>query len=404
MLYLALHNPVDNIDPLTGCFSRPQLSKLLSRYHEKQLPYTLVLFSVNISNDQHISGFPENTMGLLRSVSDFLKSFFSEDAVVYMDSTEFVVVGRRSVDLSTLSRAREDFASTFGASTHTIAPELNIAVLHSEAKTSTDYMLMTLDYLFRHMQSEGQTDIFVADESFHRKCFENTMLAANIDELLTAEHAKLFLINNYSPSGSVSGVNAFLFVAVDGVGDIVVEHILQNADELGLGWRYFSLLLEKLSEHMLCFDDGTFAEIAIPTSICLSHKAAEIIDSLVRKAGLDPARLVLSMKEESVIYSHLAVKENICQAAEMGYALRVTNFASGITNVAFLIGMPVDEIELNVSTASAPLQGGDQSKMFKAVIGLLKGLNKIVICSGVTDPCQAKTLFGYGADLIEYKA
>ena len=400
ILHLTLQNPVDRVDPFTGCFSRALLPKLLSRYKEKGISYTLLLFSVSLPNKQNLSGMSESSAIMLRSVAAFLKERFGRDIVVYMDSMQFTVICQRSVDPQEIRRARESFAERFGKAAHTAPPELSIAVLRSEERSDEDTMLMTLDYLFKRLLGERQESVLVADADFRRECYEDTVLTSSISSLLSAENTALMLNKLYDKTGHIAAYKALLAIDAEGIGKIYGDRLFQKADEAGLGWKYFSLLLNKLAEKRALLDDSLPAEIAIPTSICLTPNAADKINSLVTTAGLNPELLVLSMKEKNVIDSQEIVCENIRQTAERGYALRVTEFASDITNIALFISMPVGEIELSVNSSSIPSAGG-QDRMLKAVIGLLKGLNKRVICSGVSDSRQAEILFGYGADLIE---
>ena len=403
ILHLTVQNPVDRIDPFTGCFSRTQLPKLIWRYHEKQATYTLLLFSISFFDRLLSPGISESSAVLLRHAAAFLRERFSGDAVVYMDSMQFTVVCQRSVSPQEIRRAREDFAERFGKAAHTSPPELSIAVLRSEERADADAMLMTLDYLLKRLLSEKQEGVLVADAEFRRECYEDTVLTATISSLLSEENSSLMLTNLYDRSGAVSGYRALLAVQAEDIGQIYGDRLFQKADEAGLGWKYFSLLLEKLSNHAYKFSPERRVEISIPTSLCLTPDAAEKIDVMVALSGLRRDVLVLSMKEKNVIDSQEIVRVNIRETAKLGYALRVTDFASDITNIAMLISMSVGEIEINIGISSIPGVGG-QDKMLKAIIGMLKGLNKRVICSGVSDTSQAEILFGYGADLIEHKA
>lgn len=402
VIHLTLQNPVDRVEASTGCFNRTQLTKLLRRYHERHSAYTLLLFYVDVGDELKTPETPENFEFQLRRAGEFLQNTFPNDAVISMDFAEFTVVCQRAVDPPELRRARERFSVELGAQGHVSPPEISVAVLPSEERADTDTALMMLDYLFRRLKNEKQSGVLVADEEFRRECYEDTVLSATIEALLTCERSSLLLTQLYDKGGRISGQRATLAAASESIGQVCGNRLIQKADEAGLGWKYFSLLLKKLSEHSAELNGDCRAVIPVPASVCLTRFAAQRIEELTSAVGLRKEQLVLSMNERDFANAQASMQENVRDTAELGYTLRLTDFASGFTNMPLFIGMPVDEVELD---AGAILSGGGgKTKMLEAVIGLLKGLEKRVICSGVSNEREAEMLFEYGADLIEFKA
>lgn len=398
VLYLTIQNHADQADPLTGCFSRVQLSKLINYYHKMRISYTLLLFNASFLDRLLISEDLENSTAFISSVSALLREHFPKEILIYDDDMQFVAICRRNVDMQELNSVRKGFSKLLENAAHT-ETELGIAMLESNESEDDDAILVMLDDLRKRLSAEKPEGILIADDDFRRKCHEDTALTAEIADLLCEERSGIMLRELYDRSGACRGYKAYLVLNSEELGSIYGSNLMKKVDEAGLSIKYLSLLLSRISERLPELPEDCKVEIRVPSMLCFADGAAKVLDEMVINAGISRSRIVLSVKEKNIISTHETVRENLFKSAQLGYTMRVTDFVSGSTNMAMFIRLPVDEIELDVSSDSR-----EQDKMYKAVIGLLKGLDKRVICSGVPDEAHAEAFFEYGADLIAKNA
>lgn len=204
------------------------------------------------------------------------------------------------------------------------------------------------------------------------------------------------------PSGDVRGYEALLrwdhphygLISPDRFGDVLVaekiglriqEHVLELA---------LAALRDRGNEMPSLSVNFTSAQLAGP-------KSAVRVLSRLAYYGIRPASLCVEVTEgvmldraADTIFATLQTLHNA------GVRIALDDFGTGYASLVHLRDMPVDSIKIDCSfIAGIEEKGGGTSAIVRAIVGLGRGLGKIVIAEGIENEAQARWLTELGCHL-----
>ncbi len=121
------------------------------------------------------------------------------------------------------------------------------------------------------------------------------------------------------------------------------------------------------------------------------------LDSLIRRAGVDPADVWLEVTERSHAGDDVAVVTHDLRAGGVHFAL--DDFGSSYSNLAYLKQFPAECLKIDRSFIDGVADEGTDRSIVIAILAMAKSLNLEVIAEGIERPEQRDALIGLGCRL-----
>ena len=173
----------------------------------------------------------------------------------------------------------------------------------------------------------------------------------------------------------------------DRIGLLVQEHML----ELALGW------LGEQREPI-----GTLGVNVTAAQLVGSRAAQHVLDRLAHH-GVPPWALCIEVTEGALLErSAEAVLATLQTLHDAGICIALDRFGTGLASLTHLRRMPVDRIKIDSSfIAGIDQPGGKTLAVVSAIIGLARGLGKVLVAEGVETEAQARRLTELGCQLAQ---
>ncbi len=169
------------------------------------------------------------------------------------------------------------------------------------------------------------------------------------------------------------------------IGARIQDHVL----DLAMRW-----LRDRPDEIRMLSVNFTSAQLAGPRA------ARQVLDRLAHY-GVPPSSLCIEVTER-VMLDRAAdtILETLRTLHRAGIQIALDDFGTGFASLVHLRDMPVDRIKIDRSfVAGLDEAGGGTLAIVRAIIGLGRGLGKIVVAEGIETPEQAERLAALGCHL-----
>ncbi|MEI5664703.1 EAL domain-containing protein [Bosea sp. CCNWLW174] len=131
----------------------------------------------------------------------------------------------------------------------------------------------------------------------------------------------------------------------------------------------------------------------------LHRDMAEIVDRVIRKAGVEPAWLTLEITESMFLNDSPGVLAAMHQLRDLGVGLSVDDFGTGYSNLRLLEVFPVTEIKIDRSFVAELAASHSKMVIVRAIIDLGRALGTAVVAEGVETEAQRALLAGMGCPI-----
>ncbi|HXY54217.1 MAG TPA: EAL domain-containing protein [Nitrospirota bacterium] len=125
----------------------------------------------------------------------------------------------------------------------------------------------------------------------------------------------------------------------------------------------------------------------------LHHKyLVEMVETTIKEAGVDPARLTLEVTEGIVMHD-LDYSSNVLrQLKSLGVSISVDDFGTGYSSLSYLKRLPIDNVKIDMSFVQDITSDPDAASIVMAITSLARNLNLKTIAEGVETEEQWKIL------------
>ncbi len=126
----------------------------------------------------------------------------------------------------------------------------------------------------------------------------------------------------------------------------------------------------------------------------------KVAESL-RACGVEASWLTLEITESSVMAHETRTIGVLDQLAGLGVRLSIDDFGTGYSSLAYLQRLPVNEVKIDKSFASALNLDAGAHAIVRSVIDLARNLDLLVVAEGVEDQRTFEALRRLGADVAQ---
>lgn len=128
----------------------------------------------------------------------------------------------------------------------------------------------------------------------------------------------------------------------------------------------------------------------------LHRDMADIVDRVIRQAGIEPSWLTLEITESMFLNDTPGVLEAFRRLRDLGVGLSVDDFGTGYSNLRLLELFPVTEIKIDRSFVAELAASHSKMVIVRAIIDLGRALGKAVVAEGIETETQRSLLASMG--------
>jgi diguanylate cyclase (GGDEF)-like protein len=385
-------------DFLTGLPNRMLLNDrvgqavALAKRHVKKVA---VLF-LDLDGFKHINDSLGHPTGdkLLQSVAKRLvECIRGSDSVSRQGGDEFVIL---LLDLEhaenaaiTARRMLESIAQPHSIDHHDLHVTASIGVsVYPDDGLDADTLIKNADTAMYQAKENGRRSFQFFKPAMNVRAVERQFIEEGLRRALERQEFAL----HYQPkinliTGAITGAEALIRWTHPTRGPIPPVDFIPVAEDCGLILPIGAWVLREACEQARAWTDEGLPvrNIAVNVS-AMEFRDKNFLDGLfaiLAETGLDPGSLELEMTE-SVLMKQAASTATMLQTfRKRGIRVAVDDFGTGYSSLSYLQKFPVDAVKIDQSFVRQISNGGDNTTIVKAVIGMARGLKLRVIAEGV---------------------
>lgn len=173
---------------------------------------------------------------------------------------------------------------------------------------------------------------------------------------------------------------------------VFTEGLLEQPLVDGLDdWLLFSACEHMQHWHKQGVKDYLVA-LEISAQQFMDFNLPETLEHCLDMEGVDAGRLVLEIKEQTVLVNAHQAMDYLARLKQLGVAITLCNFGHGQTHLSLLKELPVDYIKLSPALIENIEHSEADRAIVRGIVAIADGLGKSVIAQGVEDIGQLNVL------------
>lgn len=206
-------------------------------------------------------------------------------------------------------------------------------------------------------------------------------------------------------SGRLVGTEALLRWSEPDLGEIAAEHFIPLAEEAGLMVRLGEWVLSEACAQAKSWDKAGLPPLRMAVNISPRQLQGPEFGRLVRQVlattGLPPERLDLELSEASLLALVEPGLAALRGLRSLGVAVTVDDFATGLSALARLQGLPVDRLKIDRSFVhDLPADAADV-RIIHIIVATARAMRLQVTAEGVETEAQLRLIRSEQCDLAQ---
>ena len=403
--YRALH------DDLTGLPNRVLLRDRVKVALDRRpsVGNLLAVLFIDVDDFKTVNDSLGHAVGdeLLRQAAERLQAWCrKEDTPGRLGGDEFAVLiesaatAQEVIQIS--ERIRNAFRAPFvvGRRRLTVAASVGVALSDTPDPLTPDDLLRNADAAMYVAKSRGKNRVEVFEPSMHLHAFDRLELKEDLVWAVARQELRL----HYQPlvelaSGRVSGYEALVRWQHPTRGLLPPMSFIPLAEETtlidGIGWWALETAIRQLREWRR---DGRDLTVAVNLSARQLDTAEIVVDvgSLLRSAGVAPARLTIELTESAVVGPDARLRLEALRA--LGIRIAADDFGTGVASYASLQQLPFTAVKIDKSLIDGLAMPGRAATQVRSIIEMAHDSDLVVVAEGIEHQDQATILAELGCD------
>ncbi len=392
MLHLAEHDALTDLPNRLLLNDRLARSIALSRRYGRRLA---VLF-LDCDRFKHINDTLGHAIGdqVLRSISKRLTTCVREsDTVSRHGGDEFLILLSEVDQPEDAGLIAEKIVSSI-AEPHSIAGhELTLTAsvgiaLYPEDGQDTQSLIMRADTAMYHAKNTGRNRVGFYSPEMEAPAIKRSSIESELRSALDKHELELF----YQPtidldSGAISGAEALMRWRHPDRGLVSPDQFIPAAESSGLIIPMGRWALREACRQAKAWQDAGLPAIPIAVNVsALQFRTAGFLEDLLRflhESRLPSQYLELELTESALMVDIASTTPLLEVLKQKGLILKVDDFGTGPSSLAYLQRCPVDVLKIDQSFVADIEPASADAPLVRAVIAMGKSLGCRIVAEGV---------------------
>lgn len=402
--YLAEH------DSLTGLVNRTVLREHLTtclshRVRSRGKPASLAVMYIDLDgfklvNDQH--GHAAGDAILVEAARRMRAIIRKGDLVARLGGDEFAIVQLSSNQPAAndklaqrlLSALARPYKLAEGLQITSVTASIGVAFCPGDAD-HIDGLLAAADSALYRAKRAGRNRAALFRPEMERERKERRSIELDLGKAI--ERNELSVV--YQPLAEAQGTKTIGYEALlrwhhPQRGMVPPDIFIPVAEARGSILQIGEWVLERACAEAVSWDDLLFVAVNVsPVQVQRGADFAAMVERILVRTGLAPARLELEVTEGVLIREAEAILEALGRLRDLGVRIALDDFGTGYSSLATLQAFPFDKIKVDRRFVAGLGGGSSQdTAIVRAVLGLARGLGLPVVAEGVETTSQLDAL------------
>jgi diguanylate cyclase (GGDEF)-like protein/PAS domain S-box-containing protein len=403
-------------DPLTGLPNRvlfvDRLEHALARLGRQESLAAILFLDldhfklVNDSLGHHVGD------DLLTAASPRLRQALrSSDTVARFGGDEFGIlledIASERDAIETAERIAAIFARPFvlSGSEHFVTTSIGIAL--ARGGEQADELIRDADAAMYRAKDRGRARYEVFDEGMRGRAIERLRVENDLRRAiergeLRLEYQPVVSLRNFE----IVGVEALLRWRHPERGEVPPSEFIPIAEENGLIEPIGRWVLEHACRQAAHWYRARPDAAPLTMSVNLSaiqvrRSLPDVVRSVLRSTGLDPACLCLEITETVMVRDAEGLGEVLQALKALGVRLVLDDFGTGYSSLSYLTRLPLDVLKVDRSFVDGLGSESRDTAITEAIIAMSRALSLDVVAEGVETPEHVRELSRLGCGLAQ---
>jgi diguanylate cyclase (GGDEF)-like protein/PAS domain S-box-containing protein len=267
---------------------------------------------------------------------------------------------------------------------------------------SAEELLRDADAAMYIAKGRGKNRVVVFEPGMHRAALTRLSLKGDLERALARHEFRLA----YQPivdlgSNEITGAEALLRWQPPSRRSVLPSEFIPLAEETGLIIPLGTWVIEEACrEARRWHDEGFGAGLSVNVNVS-GRQVAEpdfpgVVEDALRRAALEPDRLVLEFTENILIDDHHC-EATLAELKALGVRLAIDDFGTGFSSLGYLRRFPIDVLKIDGSFVANLSAGHDQRELVRAIVRLGETLHLETVAEGIETGHQAVEMRAMGA-------
>ncbi len=406
-------------DPLTGLPNRvlfvDRLEHAIARLDRRGSSSLCAILFLDLDRFKLVNDSLGHHVGdeLLAAAAPRLKQALrASDTVARFGGDEFGIlledIASERDAIETAERIAAIFARPFvlSGSEHFVTTSVGIAIARGGERA--DELIRDADAAMYRAKDRGRARYEVFDEgmrsrSIERLRVENDLRRALERDELRLEYQPVVSLKNFS----IVGVEALLRWRHPKRGEISPAEFIPIAEENGLIEPIGRWVLEQAcrqgAEWYRARPDSAPLTISVNLSAVQVTRRSlpEVVASVLRASGLDPACLSLEITETVMVRDADGLGEMLQALKALGVRLVLDDFGTGYSSLSYLTRLPLDMLKVDRSFVDGLGSESRDTAITETIIAMSRALSLDVVAEGVETAEHVRELSRLGCGLAQ---
>lgn len=410
MLYLAMQNPDELLDTVTGMANEKAFILQLKNMIEKREKKAII--TIYIRHYHHITsivGF-ENSNRILADVGAYLVKLCGKFHVFHNTEDTFtILLNSNEEGVRIEEQIQNRFLKGWGVQKNSVMLDMAMIIQHypQDFSTISEYRSMW-EYLLERAKKAGNQMVFETNQQFLEKYHHRNKVELAMERAIREKSFGVYYQPIYSlKEKRIVSLEALVRLKDEELGFISPEEFIPIAEKNGTIHQIGEQVLEEccrfLAKHVLSNESLGIEGIHVNVSAvqCLRQNLKESILPILEKYHIPTSMVSLEITEGTAIRASELMQRHMRELGKSGISFALDDYGSGNANCSYLIRFPFQEIKIDKEMVWAYFENKSARIVLQNEISTMKQLGLPVIVEGVENRVQSEEMERLGVDYIQ---
>lgn len=410
MIYLAMQNPSEMLDPVTNIGNESAfIEQMKNMFHHRTETVILTVHLRKFHHVQTVLGL-DNSNILLQDVGRYLHKLCGKFRVFRTSGDIFTIMTDLSKEAEMMQGAIcERFEKDWVVQQNHVVLDMNMVVQHypGEFSTVSEYMGMR-EFLLEKANAAGAQAVVSAQaslaEHYHRRIRIEMAVSRAIREQSFEVH--------YQPIYSLAekrivALEALVRLRDEELGlvspDELIPLVERDGNIIHIGEQVLETCCKFLAQHVLANSSLGIQRIQVNVSTvqCMRQNLVDIIMPVLERYHIPPSMVTLELTENTAVRAPERMKKHMRELGARGVTFAMDDYGSGNSNCSYLIQFPFQEVKIDKEIVWASFESATARTVLENEIRTIQKLGIPLVAEGIETAEQCEEMRRLGVDYIQ---
>ncbi len=410
LIYLALENPENYFDKVTGVYNRSAFVEIMKLNIEKgRKNFTI---GVQIKGMKYIADAlgNENENKVLKEIANYFVEISGLKNVFYVSEYTFVILinSKDGNHKEIIKKIKDRFSHIFEVSKIGFSLDSAICVVDDEFEIERpDDLLASVEYSIKNCELYGDNSIIVyADKASLEKGRRENQILHIVKDAIKKEKFEVYFQPIYdNKKKAITSAEAIIRLFDDKFGQISSEEFIVLSERNGLIVDIGNIVLKKVCQFINKYRiwEMGIEKIDVNLSVvqCMKDDLYVDILNIIKEYNIPKGMVNFEITETATYISKNNLKNNMEMLKKEGISFAMDDFGTGFANMNSIIEFPFDIIKIDKSMLWLAMESEKSMCILRYMIDMLKAMNLKIIVEGIETTEHIKLLEKLGCNYFQ---